>query len=441
MDILLLLMSVTIEAGLLSFHPTQTAVWRDFNNDGWLDLFIGNESSDAQNMHPSELYLNNQYGTFKEVAALAGVMVSEEVGDFYYVKGVAAGDYNNDGWQDIFVSSLDGTKRNILYKNIGIDRSGIPQFKDVTEQAGLGEKISSFPTWFFDYNNDGWLDIFVAGYLRRSNIISSITYDITAEYLGMPHTAETARLYHNNGDGTFCDVTKEVSLDRIAYAMGANFGDLDNDGYLDIYLSTGEVNFASIIPNRMFRNEQGTNFQDVTTSGGFGHLQKGHAVSFADLDHDGDQDIYVVMGGAYEGDNFQNVLFENPYQNENAWIGISLLGTKANRYGIGSRVELVVNSQGKERTIYRDVTSGGSFGCSPLRLQVGLGRTDRIQSLRIIWAGSGIEQKFTNVEVNQYIHIVEEDPNLKVLNLRQLKWSDHVKADTAHVHINNHFMK
>lgn len=432
---------VTIEAGLLSFHPTQTAIWRDFNNDGWLDLFIGNESPDAQHIHPSELYLNNQDGTFKEAAALAGVKVSEDESNFYYVKGVTAGDYNNDGWQDIFVSALDGTKRNILYKNEGIDTSGVPTFKDVTEQAGLSEKISSFPTWFFDYNNDGWLDIFVAGYLRRSDIISSITYDVAAEYLGMPHTAETARLYHNNGDGTFSNVTEGVSLDRIAYAMGANFGDLDNDGYLDIYLSTGEVNFASIIPNRMFRNEQGAYFQDVTTSGGFGHLQKGHAVSFADLDHDGDQDIYVVMGGAYEGDNFQNVLFENPYQDENTWIGISLSGNKANQFGIGSRVEIVVNNQGKKSTIYRDVTSGGSFGCSPLRLQIGLGKTDHIQSLKIIWAGSGTIQEFTDIAVNQYIKIIEGDTNLKVLNLRQLEWPDPSTADTAHLHVNSHFIK
>ncbi len=420
---------VTLEAGLLSFHPTQTATWNDFNNDGWLDVFIGNESTSPEDIHASELYLNQQDGTFREVAALAGVTVSQPGMD-YFVKGVNSGDYNNDGRQDLFVSALDGNKRNILFRNEGTNDEGVPLFKDVTVEAGLGENISSFPTWFFDYNNDGWLDIFVAGYNRSSNVISSVTYDIAAEYLGLPFTAETARLYQNKGDGTFQNVTEQVGLDRIAYAMGANFGDLDNDGYLDMYMSTGEVNFASIIPNRMFRNEQGSYFQDVTSSGGFGHLQKGHAVSFADLDQDGDQDIYVVMGGAYEGDHFQNVLFENPYQQENAWITIALSGTQANKRGVGSRLILEIEEESKKRKIYRDMNSGGSFGCSPLRLQVGLGKATLIQSLTIQWAGSGRVQTFENIPVNQYIKIEEGGTTFYPVNLPALPWQP--KEESEH---------
>src|SRR5690606_28735214 len=104
---------VTIEAGLLSFHPTQAAVWADFNNDGWLDLFIGNESKE-DNIHPCEFYINNGDGTFSNNAISAGLTVSD-ANDFYYVKGVTASDFNNDGWVDIYISSLYSTKKNLLF--------------------------------------------------------------------------------------------------------------------------------------------------------------------------------------------------------------------------------------------------------------------------------------------------------------------------------------
>ena len=397
---------VTEEAGMLSFHPTQTATWNDFNLDGWLDLFIGNESSSATHLHPCELYLNQQDGTFIEVAQEAGVVVNQPQ-DFRYIKGVTSGDYNRDGRPDLFISAI-GQTSNFLYQHQGVNDQGIPIFKDVTREAGLDEKLSSFPTWFFDYDNDGWLDLFVAGYQRNSSVISSITYDITAEYLGLPYSAETARLYRNQGDGTFANVSSEVNLDKITYAMAGNFGDLDNDGYLDMYMSTGEVNFASIIPNRMFRNNQGRKFEEVTAAGGFGHLQKGHAVSFADWDNDGDQDVYVVMGGAYEGDNFQNALFQNPYDSTH-WVGFRLVGTQANRSAVGSQVIITVEENGQERSIYREVNSGGSFGCSPLRVEVGLGQASHLKQLEVVWNGSGRRQTWHDVPAERYYQMTEGD--------------------------------
>lgn len=438
---------VTIEAGLLSYHPTQTATWNDYNQDGWLDLFIGNESSSQDDIHPSELFLSRRDGTFKEVAEKAGVKVSQGE-EWYYIKGVTSGDYNNDGKPDLFVSALDDQKTNLLFQNMGTNEEGIPVFEEVSQQAGLGEKISSFPTWFFDYDNDGWLDLFVAGYYREAQVISSITHDITAEYLEIPHTAETARLYKNNqvdpyGKVTFTDVSKEVRLDKISYAMGANYGDLDNDGWLDFYLSTGEVNFASIIPNRMFRNAEGKVFQDVTTAGGFGHLQKGHAVSFADWDNDGDQDIYTVMGGAYEGDNFQNILFQNPYQVSphqngtphatNHWITIKLVGKETNRSAIGSKLILTITEGQKQRQIVREINSGGSFGCSPLRAQIGVGKAEQIDTLTIEW-GRGSMQKFYSLTVDQFIQIKEGKDKITQLNMNSIQPS-FIKQQhhTAHV--------
>lgn len=147
---------VTVQAGLLCYFPTQAAVWRDFNKDGWLDLFIGNETSNQQAIYPSQFFINNTDGTFTESAAKAGCRIID------FTKGVSAGDYDNDGLEDIYISSAAGNQR--LFRNTGI-KNGIPQFIDVTHQAGLDDiKIKTFPTWFWDYNNDGWLDIFVSGY-------------------------------------------------------------------------------------------------------------------------------------------------------------------------------------------------------------------------------------------------------------------------------------
>ena len=110
--------------------------------------------------------------------------------------------------------------------------------------------------------------------------------------------------------------------------MGSNFGDIDNDGYPDIFLGTGNPQYESLVPNKMFQNIRGERFLDVTSAARVGSLQKGHGVSFVDLDDDGDEDIFIKMGGAYIGDAYQNSFFLNPGQNSNHWIGISLEGVK-----------------------------------------------------------------------------------------------------------------
>src|SRR5205823_10552019 len=122
--------------------------------------------------------------------------------------------------------------------------------------------------------NDGWPDLFVDAYYIND------VGDVAADYLGLPPRVELPCLYHNNHDGTFTDVTRAAHLDKVLHAMGSNFGDLDNDGFLDFYLGSGNPDLSTLIPNRMFRNNEGKFFQDVTTSGGFGHLQKGHGVAF-----------------------------------------------------------------------------------------------------------------------------------------------------------------
>jgi hypothetical protein len=392
---------VTESSGILSFHPTQTAVWADFNNNGWLDLFIGNEST-PEDPHSSELYLNNQDGTFTNVTLQAGVSINR------YVKGVTAGDFNNNGFQDLYISVMGGP--NILLLNNGPNNRGVPLFLNVSERAGVTEPHTSFPTWFWDYNNNGWLDLFVSGY-------DVTNADVAREYLGMSVEAEMPRLYRNNGDGTFTDVTAETGLDKVMYTMGSNFGDLDNDGYLDFYVGTGDPDMRALMPNRMFRNAHGSHFEEVTASGGFGHLQKGHGVSFADLNNNGHQDIFTVIGGALEGDVYMNALFENP-GNDHNWITLMFEGEQSNRYGVGNRIRFTVREGDSLRTIHRTVTTGGSFGSSVLQLETGLGNAEEIMEIEIFWPAGETTQHFTSVGMNQY-YLVKENENELIPSERQ----------------------
>jgi hypothetical protein len=226
--------------------------------------------------------------------------------------------------------------------------------------------------------------------------------------VGVDHDAELPRLYLNNGDGTFTDATRRQNLDTVLFTMGSNFGDLDNDGFLDFYAGTGAPDLRSLIPNRMFRNDGGEGFTEVTYEGGFGHLQKGHSVAFADFDRDGDQDVYSVMGGAVEGDVFPNALFENPGTGAR-WLTLRLHGTTANRSAIGARIEVVARQpSGRQRRIHRTVSTGGSFGAGPLQQTIGLGASVRIDTLRITWpTAAAPTQTVTDLDVNQSLRIVE----------------------------------
>ncbi len=393
---------VTIAAGMLSYHPSQTAAWLDFDGDGWLDLFIGNESLDRQHPHPCELYRNNRNGTFSNIAPSIGMAIQA------YVKGVAVGDFNNDGRPDLYLS-IQG-RPNKLFRNDGSSASGW-KFTEVGASAGVQLPSYSFPTWFFDFDNDGWEDLFVGGY-RITGV-----GDIAADYLGLPGAGEKLKLYRNRGDGTFEDVSVARNMDRVVHAMGANFGDLDNDGWLDFYLGTGDPDLLTLIPNRMFRNDQGRRFQDVTTSGGFGHLQKGHAVSFADFDNDGDQDIHEDLGGAVSGDVYPNALFANPGHG-NHWLKISLVGSKANRAGIGARLKFHLTTPSGPRVLHRTLNTGGSFGCNPLRLEVGLGNATRVESIEIRWPGSGTVQTIRDLAIDAYYRIREDRTEAEAVKLK-----------------------
>jgi hypothetical protein len=407
---------VTEAAGLMSRHPALSAVWFDANNDGWIDLFVGNETKVKDAPHPCQFFLNQHDGTFREIGQAAGAAV---VG---FVRGVGVGDFDNDGWPDLYISRLN--EDNLLLRNDG--KRGEVHFTDVTSRMGVAEPRMSFPTWFWDYNNDGWLDIWVGAYGDEPQAwYNPITQHLTltelvADKLGMPSKADKFRLYRNER-GAFANVTREANLEHAVLAMSANFGDLDNDGYLDFYTGTGAPSYGSLVPNEMYRNDAGKRFQNVTSAGGFGHLQKGHAIAFADLNNDGAQDVVLNVGGAYPGDTFFDAVFVNPGTTNN-WLVLKLIGEKSNRGAIGARIKVVASYAGQAREIHRVVGSGGSFGSSPLRQEIGLGQCDRIDRVELWWPASSQTNVVTSLRPNQFYEITEGRTEARIRPYPRFAW-------------------
>ena len=266
----------------------------------------------------------------------------------------------------------------------------------------------AFPAWFWDYDNDGVLDLYVTGY-------DALVDDIALSYLGKPFTAELARLYRGRGDGGFDDVTEAVRLTRPSAPMGANFGDLDGDGFQDFYLGTGYTAYFALMPNLMYLNKGGERFADVTTAGGFGHLQKGHGVAFVDYDNDGDQDVFEQMGGALRGDKYMDSLFENPGFGHRHLV-VELFGRGSNRAALGARIRVNVATPEGTRSIYKHVNSGATFGANSVGRQfVGLGNAERIESVEIYWPTSDRSQTFENVPLDSTLQIIEGADDARTL--------------------------
>ncbi len=390
---------VTLSAGLGEPIATQAAGWADYDNDGRVDLYVAGEF-DAQ--HPDRrnrgrLYHNRGDGTFEDVAATAGV-TNDRFG-----KGVAWGDYDDDGRPDLFVSNLGQPPR--LYHN---QRDGT--FVDVAVVLGVTGPVDGFACWFWDYDNDGRLDLWV-------NPNRATLSEVIRDQLGQPASGERPRLYRNLGaQGYFRDATAEVGLDRVVLPMGSNFGDLDNDGFLDIYLGTGRPSFSYLMPNVLLRNDGGLRFEDVTATTGTGHLQKGHGVAFADWDRDGDADIFLEAGGAVPGDRAHNVLFQNPGYGHH-WLTVKLVGIRTNRAALGARIR--VDLPGPGGTIvgrHRTISAGSSFGGNPLACTVGLGPAATIRALEVSWPTSGTRQTFARVPIDRAVEITEGRPEFRVLD-------------------------
>ncbi len=372
---------VTEEAGLLHPVNSNAAAWADYDNDGWLDLFVCCE------IQQHRLYRNRGDGTFEEVAAAAGL-----TGDGQRMgKGCSWIDVDNDDFPDLFINYLEG--RGQLYRN---NRDGT--FSNVSRQFGIDGPENGFSCWAWDYDNDGWQDIFATCYART-------TGEVVKGLAGQPHEMPSNKLFRNVNGERFEDVARPAGLDMVFATMGSNFGDFDNDGFLDMYLGTGEPGLGMLVPNRMFKNVAGKRFAEITASARVGHLQKGHGVACGDWDRDGDVDVFIEMGGVVDGDRYHNLLFQNP-GHQRSWLTLKLVGTRSNRAAVGARIKVVTDGP-EPLTVHRHVSSGSSFGGNPFEQTIGLANAQRIARIEIRWPTSGTTQVIEDVAVNQCIEITE----------------------------------
>ena len=329
--------------------------------------------SSATRTRPSQLFRNKGNGTFEDIARAAGVDRTA------FTKGVAAGDYDNDGWPDLYVSNLGG--RNFLYRN---NRDGT--FTEVRERPACRGAGHGFP--------DLVLRLRQRRLARpvRDELLSRRWTRRRARTCGLPHNAPTMKLYRNLGDGSFPRRHRAGRASTRSFMpMGANFGDIDNDGFLDIYLGTGNPSYAALVAAACCcttRTEQ--SFVDVTASSGTGELHKGHGVAFADLDNDGDEDIVFEVGGATPGDAHALPAVRESRARQR----LDRPESRRRRRPTARRLAHASRSPCERRRrsrapIHRTVGSGGSFGASPLQQHIGLGAAARIVDVEIWWPASG----------------------------------------------------
>jgi len=370
---------VTVAAGLAEPMNSLSACWADYDNDGFVDLFV------PCGPQPSRLYRNRGNGTFENVSERAGVAGNKS----FDWRSACWIDFDRDGHPDLFVNSMRAVTK--LYRN-----RGDGTFANVSAETGIDGPRVGFACWNFDYDNDGWPDLFATCYeYPIEDVVNGLT--------GKPHTSQSNRLYRNLGGKKFQDVTREAGLDLVFATMGCNFGDFDGDGRLDFYLATGGPDLAALVPNRMFKNVDGKRFAEITRSSGTGNIQKGHSVACGDWDRNGTLDIFTHMGGVTFNTRYHNILFQNPGRGNN-WLNVKLVGAKSNRSAIGTRIALTAGGT----TIHREVTTGSSFGANPLEQMIGIGTASRIEKLEIEWPATKTRQVFHDLEPNRAIEVAED---------------------------------
>ncbi len=292
-----------------------------------------------------------------------------------------------------------GGAPNRLYHN-----DGNWHFSEVAQKAGIAQPPhNGFVCFFFDYNNDGWPDILTTSLAPWEAVVEGLRKGYAPASPRAVHS-DSSRLFRNNGDGTFTDATFESKLYYPAGTMGAGVADLDNDGHVDLYLGTGDPQMSRLEPNRFFHHNGDGSFSDLTRYVSFARPgNKGHGVSFVDIDSDGDLDVFAQLGGHYPGDHAYNAFYRNLKGNRNNWLEVELRGVKSNRFAVGAQVTVKAGGL----LVYREVKGGEGFGAtSPYRQHFGLAQKPKIDSLEIRWP-SGMLQQFTGLAANQIIAVEE----------------------------------
>ncbi len=378
----------TVGAGSVDHQSFGAGVaWADYNNDGYVDLYIANYLDYTKVPQGKEvffpydffggtnvLFLNKKDGRFIDVTGVARVS-----GGFHLSLGTSFADYDNDGDLDLYVAN--DADQNILYRNEGDGtflNTNIPDARSRTGDVRGGMGV----TWG-DYDNDADLDLFVTNWLDENNI-----------------------LYRNNLDGTFADATArsgcfESGLGKTGW--GTEFFDYDNDGDLDLYIACGHIDPATQEPpaqdDILLQNNGDGTFSDVSEILGLDSPRTGRGVAIADYDDDGDLDIFVVNTGE------RPWLLRNEGGNQNHWLKIRTVGTNSNHDGIGVRVEATTGALVQ----IREVTCGGSYlSQSSLELEFGFGKATMVDSIVIRWP-SGTIQTLKDIEVDQTIIAAEPE--------------------------------
>jgi hypothetical protein len=408
---------VTRQAGLDCYLNSISATAFDYDRDGYVDILIGAYFQPVNLFKPSTprffpesfetanngggvvLYHNNGNGTFTNVTEKAGLRQSG------WTLSVGHGDADNDGWDDLYIACDFGTDR--FFHN---QRDGT--FKDITESAiGIDTKKGMNVDWG-DFDNDGLLDIYVT--------------NITDEYM-----REGNFLWHNNGNLTFSDVSRETGTFDTGWGWGAKFFDYDNDGWLDLYVLNGWVSASkeSYVPDifamitkpgldladarnwpamgtkslsgyqkkRLFHNDHGQMFRDDAKRHGLDSELDGRGVAVADFDNDGRLDLIVANA------NNEPLLYRNTMPAGAHWVELLLEGTRSNRAAVGAQVRISV--EGKQRLSF--VNGGSSFaGQSSARVHFGLGATDSLEKVEVRWP-SGLVETYRELEVDR-LHRIQE---------------------------------
>jgi hypothetical protein len=400
---------VTAHAGLSEPGWGTSAVWFDYDNDGRLDLFVcrfgdfdksknkfcGNSLTGERyyckpNVYdplPCWLFHNNGDGTFRDVSKETGISKSAAK-----AWGVVAADINNDGWMDLFVGN--DTVANFLFAN----RKG--RFEEIGLLAGVGYNAygrarSGMGVDAEDYDQDGWLDLFVAN---------------------IDH--EMFSLYHNNKDETFNDLAVSTgigSATNLLSGWGLKFFDYDNDGNLDLILCDGHPDtmvgklLADVTydePMLLFRNT-GAGFQNVSAQSGaiFSKAFAGRGLALGDFNNDGAVDVLVSVN------NGAPILLRNNIGNANHWLGLRLIGRKANIDAVGARVTY----QAGDLRRHREKVGGGSYlAAHDPRMVLGIGQRQKIDWIEVKWPQpGGATERFTDLPINRYITITEGEKKWK----------------------------
>ncbi len=384
--------NVSRKSGLDDPGSGFVSLWGDLDNDGWLDVVIANGVLKEGSV--PQIYRNNRDGTFTNVTKAAGL----DEPPAYGAIGIALGDYDKDGRLDILINGLDAAPDR-LYHN-----DGRWHFTEVARKAGVVQPAhNGFVCFFFDYNNDGWPDILTMSLAPWESVVEALKRGYAPANARSVHP-DASRLFRNNRDGTFTDVTFESKLFYPMGTMGGGVADLDNDGYLDVYIGTGDPQMSRLEPNRLFRNNGDGTFRDLTREVGFARPgNKGHGVAFIDIDEDGGLDVFAQLGGHYPGDHAYNAFYHNLSGNRNHWLQVDLEGIESNRFGVGAQLTVKAGSL----LVYREVKGSEGFGAtSPYRQHFGVGSNARIDSLQIRWP-SGKQQTFHALDSNQIIKVNE----------------------------------